>query len=343
MLNQIELTNFGPLAKVQWDNLGPINLIIGGNGSGKTFLMKACYCAMRTLEAYKRGNDPRTAPEILVEKLRWTFESDKIGDLVSKGKDVEGPLESRIRLDGKDFRYSFGKDTTKQIQSLENHVPPRDNSNSIFLPAKEVLSLHQVILRSRERDQLFGFDDTYLDLARALGDDTTRGKNFQAFARARQMLEDMLGGKVDRDKETGGWHFRQKQGNLKFPIWITSEGIKKIAILDRLLGNRYLDQHSIVFIDEPEAALHPSAISTLMDIISLLADFGIQFFLASHSYFVVKKLYLIAQKQQMSIWAALGNKENQWTYTDLRQGMPDNSIINESIDLYKQEVELTLR
>ena len=339
MLNQIELINFGPLDKVEWDHLGPINLIIGGNGAGKTFLMKACYCAMRTLEAYKRGNDPRTAPEILVEKLRWTFESDKIGDLVSKGKGVEGPLISRIRLDENDFQYRFGKDTTKQIQSLENHVPPRA-SNSIFLPAKEVLSLYQVILHSRDRDQLFGFDDTYLDLARALGEGTTRGKNYQAFARVRRILEDMLGGKVDRDKETGGWHFRQ--GNLKFPIWVTSEGIKKIAILDRLLGNRYLDQHSIVFIDEPEAALHPSAISTFMDIIALLSEFGIQFFLASHSYFVVKKLYLMAQKQHMSIPVALGNQENQWTYTDLRQGMPDNSIINESIDMYKQEVELTL-
>lgn len=341
MLNQIELTNFGPLAKVKWDNLGPINLIIGGNGAGKTFLMKACYCATRTLEAYQRGDDKRTAAEILAEKLRWTFEPDKIGDLVSKGKDVEGSLVSRIRLDERDFRYSFGKDTTKQIQSLENHVPPRA-SNSIFLPAKEVLSLHRVILRSRDQDQLFGFDDTYLDLARALGEAPTGGKNYQAFARTRQILEDMLGGKVDQDRETSRWHFRQKQGNQKFSIGVTSEGIKKIAILDRLLGNRYLDQGSIVFIDEPEAALHPSAISTFMDIIALLADFGIQFFLASHSYFVVNKLYLIAQKQQMSIPVALGSKKNKWTYTDLQQGMPDNSIINESIDLYKQEVKLTL-
>lgn len=343
MLNQIELTNFGPLAKVKWDNLGPINLIIGGNGAGKTFLMKACYCATRTLEAHKRGDDKRTEAEILAEKLRWTFEPDKIGDLVSKGKDVEGSLVSRIRLDEKDFWYSFGKDTTKQIQSLENHVPPRA-SNSIFLPAKEVLSLHRVILRSRDQDQLFGFDDTYLDLARALIEAPTRGRNHKAFAMARQKLEDMLGGKVDQDRETGRWHFRQKQGKQKFSIGVTSEGIKKIAILDRLLGNRYLDQGSIVFIDEPEAALHPSAISTFMDIIALLADFGIQFFLASHSYFVVKKLCLIAQERQrqMSIPVALGNKKNEWSHTDLRQGMPDNSIINESIDLYKQEVKLTL-
>ena len=338
MLNQIELTNFGPLGQVKWDHLGPINLIIGGNGVGKTFLMKACYCAMRTLEAYKRGNDTRTAAEILAEKLKWTFETGKIGDLVSKG--VESPLSSRIQLDGNDFRYTFGKNTTKVIHALENHVPPRD-SNSIFLPAKEVLSLHQVILRSRDRDQLFGFDDTYLDLARALGEASTRGKNYKEFAKARQVLKDMLGGKVDQDRETGRWYFRQ--GNLKFPIWMTAEGIKKIAILDRLLGNRYLDQNSIVFVDEPEAALHPSAISTFMDIIAQLASSGIQFFLASHSYFVVKKLYLIAQEKQQRIPVALVNQENRCIYTDLLQGMPDNTIIDESIDLYKQKMELALR
>ena len=336
MLNQIELTNFGPLGQVKWDHLGPINLTIGGNGVGKTFLMKACYCAMRTLEAYKRGDETKTAAEILAEKLKWTFGTGKIGYLVTKG--VESPLSSRVQLDGRDFRYSFGKDTTKMIHSLENHVPPRD-SNSIFLPAKEVLSLHQVILRSRDRDQLFDFDDTYYDLAKALGP-TRQGKNYQAFARARQILKYMLGGKVDQDKETGSWHF--KQGNLKFPIWMTAEGIKKIAILDTLLGNRYLDPQSIVFADEPEAALHPSAISMFMDIIVQLAGCGIQFFLASHSYFVVKKLYLIAQEKEMSIPVVLVNKENECIYTDLLQGMPDNTIINESIDLYKQEVELTL-
>lgn len=342
MLNQIELTNFGPLAKVKWNNLGPINLIIGGNGAGKTFLMKACYCSMRTLEAYQRGDEKRTAAEILAEKLRWTFEPDKIGDLVSKGKNVEGSLVSRIQLDERDFRYSFGKDTTKQIQSFENYVPPPRKSNSIFLPAKEVLSLHRVILRSRDQDQLFGFDDTYFDLARALGYAPTRGRNYGAFATAREWLKYMLGGKVDQDTETGRWYFRQTQGNQKFSIGMTSEGIKKIAILDRLLGNRYLDQYSVVFIDEPEAALHPSAISTFMDIIALLAESGIQFFLASHSYFVVNKLYLIAQEKQMSVPVISENQENGWTYTDLRQEMPDNSIIDESINLYKQEVKLTL-
>ncbi len=336
MLKLLELNNFGPLKQLEWPCLGPVNLILGENGSGKTFLLKSLYVAMRTLEEYRRGEDDRTAAEILVEKLRWTFQPDKIGDLVSKG--AEESLKFLIELDGQAFEYSFGKDTAKQITSLENHVPPR-SSNSIFLPAKEVLTLHHIILESREEKKHFGFDDTYLDLARALRRTPKGGKNYAEFARSREMLEKLLDGKIEFDESSGRWLF--KKGNQKFSVGVMAEGIKKIAILDTLLGNRYLDTSSIVFIDEPESALHPSAISQLMDIVGLLAERGLQFFLASHSYFVVKKLHLIALEKQMSI-PVISCEGNQWECSDLKEGMPENSIINESIKLYKDEVELAL-
>ncbi|MDC8445798.1 MAG: ATP-binding protein [Nitrosomonas sp.] len=337
MLNEIKLNNFGPLTKLDWSNLGLINLVIGGNGTGKTFLLKALYSAMRTLEEYKRGDEQRTASEILTEKLYWTFQPDKIGDLVTKGAD--GALSCTVQFDSRNFTYSFGKDTTKQISTLENHVQPR-SSNSIFLPAKEILSLHQIILKSREQDKVFGFDDTYLDLARALRQLPKMGKNYSEFARSRQSLEDILGGRVEYDEASGRWQF--KKGNQKFPIGVTAEGIKKIAILDTLLSNRYLDTSSIVFIDEPESALHPVAISKLLDIVAVLAERGIQFFLASHSYFVVKKLFLIAQEQNLSI-PVISAHDSQWTTANLKDGMPENTIIDESIRLYKEEVGLALK
>ena len=337
MLNKIELKNFGPLTNIHWTNLGQINLVIGDNGSGKTFLMKALYSAMRTIEEYKRGNDQRTTAEILVEKLYWTFQTDKIGDLVTKGADSS--LSCSVEFDGRLFYYSFGKDTTKKISSQENHVLPRI-SNSIFLPAKEVLSLHQIILKSREQDKIFGFDDTYLDLARALRQAPTGGKSLAEFGKSCQSLEDILGGKVEYDEASGRWQF--KKGNQKFPIGVTAEGIKKIAILDTLLGNRYIDSHSIIFIDEPESALHPAAISQILDIISVLSARGIQFFLASHSYFVVKKLFLIAQEKGTSI-PVISAQNSRWQCADLREGMVFNPIIDESIRLYKEEVGLVLK
>lgn len=336
MLNRIELHNFGPLMDLDWRGLGSINLVMGGNGSGKTFLLKALYSAMRTVEEYKRGDDQRSAAEILAEKLYWTFQPEKIGDLASKG--IEGALSCLVEFDQYAFHYRFGKDTAKQISLLENHIPAR-SSNSIFLPAKEVLSLHHIILKSREVDQVFGFDDTYLDLARALRQSPTKGKNYYEFAAARTELKQILGGSVEYEESAGRWQF--KKGNQRFPIGVTAEGIKKIAILDTLLGNRYLDTDSIVFIDEPEAALHPSAIVKFLDIIATLAKRGMQFILASHSYFVVKKLLLVAQEQSLSI-PVISLFDDRYAVADLKDGMPDNQIVDESISLYKEEVELAL-
>lgn len=337
MITRLELNNFGPLDRVDWRKPGKINLVIGGNGSGKTFLLKAIYSAIRTLEEYKRGDSPRNAMEILAERLHWTFQADKIGDLVSKRGN--GHLNLHCWVDDNEFCYSFGSNTTKQISSLENHVQPR-SSNSIFLPAKEILSLHNIILESREKDMRFGFDDTYYDLAKALRIYPQKGKNYSEFSQARQDLESMFGGKVEYDEGTAKWSFRK--GSYRFPIGVTAEGVKKIAILDTLLSNRYLDLQSIVFMDEPESALHPTALTTLLDIVAMLAEHGIQFFIASHSFFVVKKLFLIAQEKGVSV-PVLSADDGRWHCADLKDGMLDNSIIAESIRLYEQEVNLSLK
>ena len=252
----------------------------------------------------------------------------------------DAPLSSALAIDKKVFSYSFGKDTSKQISNLENHVPPRA-SNSVFLPAKEVLSLHQIILKSREQDKVFGFDDTYFDLAKALRISTSRGRNYEEFAKSRRQLENILGGVIEYDEALRRWLFVNTK-RQKFPIGVTAEGIKKIAILDTLLGNRYLDTNSVVLIDEPESALHPSAISQLLDIVAMLAERGIQFFMASHSYFVVKKLFLIAQERGWST-PVISAVDGTWVCDDLKNGMPDNPIVAESIRLYQQEVELALR
>ena len=337
MIDSFDIKNVGPIESLTSGSLGKINLIIGTNGAGKTFLLKILYASIKTIEEYKRGNEPRNASDILVDKLYWTFEVDKIGSLVKKGADES--LQFEFKFNGQDFLYSFGKDTAKNIQQLENHISPR-KSNSIFLPPKEVLSLHKVILKSRERDKEFGFDNTYLDLVKALMQSTQKGRNYAAFFQSRKSLDNLLGGKIEYDEKSESWQF--KKGNQKFPISLTSEGIKKISILDTLLGNRYLDTESVIFIDEPEAALHPAAISKFLDIIAMLAERGIQFFLASHSYFVIKKLALIAQEKENLSIPIISTDNGNWKVANLKDGLPDNSIIDESIRLYEEEVRLIL-
>jgi AAA15 family ATPase/GTPase len=338
MIKQFALENFGPLASIKAEKLGNLNLIIGANSTGKTFLLKALYAMIRAQEEHGRGDDPRTFDEVLSEKFYWTFQTEKLGDLVYKG--LGNRLKATLTMqDNCSLVCEFGQDTNRKISPIHNNLPARE-ANSIFLPPKEILTLAKVILKSGLQDKAFGFDATYIDLVLALQNPTQRGRNYDKFKRSRQQLECIFQGKIEYNAETEKWIYRQ--GNKRFSINTTAEGIKKIAILDILLGNRFLTPDSVVFIDEPESALHPTAISQLMDIIYLLSEQGIQFFITTHSYFVIKKLYLLSLQYQTTIPVLIADDKAIWHQQDLLEGMPDNEIINESIRLFDQELETSM-
>ena len=338
-IDELQLKNFGMLEEFRCDQFSNINLIIGENGTGKTFLLKALYSAVKSLEEYKRGDDISPINDILSEKLRWTFQVEKLGDLVSKAAD-EG-LDFQMKLDKLSLNYQFSKSAASKVGAVEPIVSGKEG-NSIFIPAKEVLSLFSVILKSREIDKAFGFDDTYYDLAKALRISPSRGKNFAVFADSRKVVGNVIDGKVEYDENSGKWYYKNKK-NQKFSIGATSEGVKKIAIMDRLLANGYLNSNSIIFIDEIESALHPRAVCQFLDMIDNIAnEMGLQVFITSHSYFVIKKLFLIAFKKSKTVTCISLNKGKEAQICDLHDGMPDNSIIDTSIQLYEQEIEEVL-
>ena len=340
-IEELQLKNYGMIEKFCCNQFSNINLIIGENGTGKTFLLKALYSAVKSLEEYKRGDDISSINDILSEKLRWTFQVDKLGDLVSRTAKAKDGLDFRMKLDKMALNYQFSKSAASKVSTVE---PVRNGKegNSVFIPAKEVLSLFSVILKSREIDKSFGFDDTYYDLARALRISPSRGKNFAVFANSRKVVGDVIDGKVDYDENSGKWYYKNKK-NQKFSIGATSEGVKKIAIMDRLLANGYLNTNSIIFIDEIESALHPKAVCQFLDMIDNIAnEMGLQVFITSHSYFVIKKLLLIALKKENTVKCISLNKGKEAQICDLHDGMPDNSIIDTSIQLYEQEIEEVL-
>ena len=335
MINTAAIENAGPIGHFDSKTLGKINLFIGHNGKGKTFLLKTLYATTKAVEQNNRGrNETKSFGELLSDKLLNTFDVNALGKIVKKGEGNK--MHVKIKSGVQSCEYTFSGAAVKQIQSQNyssSFLPT--HTNSIFLPAKEILSLRKVILASRERSE-FGFDDTYYDLAKAL-EPTRKGKNVKAFSDSRGKLMNIIGGRIEYNQDKDEWVFRDSK-KMEHDIAVTSEGIKKLSILDSLLGNHYLSRDSIVFIDEPESALHPELISQFLDIIFMLAKAGLQFFIASHSYFVIKKLYLIAHQHNTSI-PVYSFDESCCRY-DLKNEMPDNPIVGESIRLFEEELEL---
>ena len=112
------------------------------------------------------------------------------------------------------------------------------------------------------------------------------------------------------------------------------------------MGIRRKRSGSIVFFDQPETNLHPAYIVAQMTLLMDMAAAGVQVYLATHSYFVVKQLHLLArQRSERVVFCSLtGTKEGTTaTFADLAEGLPDNPIIDEAVALYERELMADLK
>lgn len=333
MIKSFRIKDFGCIQEICVDSLSNLNVVVGPNSAGKSTLLRLLYATIKSAEMFKRGKDDKSYQVLLGEKLRWVFQVDSLEELIRVGKGNCAELEVETLYETVKMRLIPEKGLRLDGQT---NPAPRE-VNSVFIPAKEVISIQSIINKARFVDQTFGFDETYSDLCTAVSLPTTKGKNYKNFASSRRELKNITGGVVFYDSRQKRWMF--SKDDLVLPIELASDGIKKIGIFDTLLGNRYLSPKSIVFMDEIESSLHPEAISRLLDIVSLLAQTGIQFFVSTHSYFVVKKLYLIAQEKMMSI--PILSLDEKFSLENLQDGIPaGNRIIEESIRLYEQELQL---
>ena len=209
MIQNFSIKNLANIEYLDIPKLSNVNVIIGENDTGKTMILKALYSLCKSIETLDKGSENRTLKEIISKKIYWTFQVNKIGDLVTKDReDKSTHFELQASIDEQNLAVSFSDSATKQVGFVTDRAVNREE-NSIFIPAKEVLSLFGVIKSSREIDKVFGFDDTYLDLVNALQKDPQKGANFQNFSKSKKILDKVINGKILY--ENGVWFFRKNK------------------------------------------------------------------------------------------------------------------------------------
>ncbi len=127
-IQAVELENYGNIPSFQCSDFSNINLIIGENATGKTFLLKALYSAIRSMEDYKRGDDVRSMNEILSEKLRWTFQVDKLGDIVNRSASESLRFKLETTMSKIFWNISFPK---VPVQKLAVLLPRKHKKKAI--------------------------------------------------------------------------------------------------------------------------------------------------------------------------------------------------------------------
>ncbi|MDR2087625.1 MAG: ATP-binding protein [Dysgonamonadaceae bacterium] len=348
-MKEIEISNFMGISyfknPIDFPN---ITVIVGKNGTGKTGLLKLMYSIGKANEQYikiKQHDNHVNYKKILSEKLYRVFQSRKsgLGDLVKKGSIDR--LKAKLSSDDSVVDLSFGEATKTEVTNIQYSIDEKKKKNYIFIPAKEVLTAFNSIKAITNIHHYPGFDETYTDLIDALDVPTRDEQLAENFEHAKNTLIEMFGGELIQIESSDRFVF--KNSNSEFAMQLTAEGIKHVGILTTLIKNRQLTENTVLFMDEPETCLHPSAIREMIHLLSILAGSNVQLFITTHNYFVLKQLHIIATKLQQSILCCSLEKDDtnndiKSTFSDLKNEFPMNSIVEEFMDMYNEEINLNL-
>lgn len=296
-VTQFKLTNFTAFEKLTLDFCPGINVLIGVNSTGKSHVMKAMYAFLRVVNQIQKDKITirKEMDGILAQKLRGVFKPDHLGRLVRKRRftAVSGSQTATLEMG-----FDSGDRTSARITthgSVKGDYGPRGGieEQSLFIPVHEFLSASEGFLGLYKQTS---FDETYKDIAEALDLRPGPGAPVLEDRPYLKMLREALGGKEAKiTKEEKKFYLFLPNDRAKLEAHLVSEGYRKLAGLIYLILNGSLQDNSILFWDEPEANLNPRMVSTIVELLRLLAARGTQIFVTTHDYLISQKLSLIAE------------------------------------------------
>lgn len=295
MLKSLHLKNFTVFPDANLEFGKHLNVIIGENGLGKTHLLKAAYCAQavsaRGLKDTGSGNPAEGHLQIsLATKLRGVFRPDELGRLARR-QAGRSRAEVNCHFDDPKLDLAFSLNSTSKSEVVMEATPSAwCDKVPIYLPTREMLTIYPGFVSLYETAHI-PFEETWRDLAILLGAPLAKGAREKKVRQLLEPLEDVMGGQIVLDGEK--FYLKSKAGEIE--MHLVAEGMRKLAMLARLIATGSLLDKGTLYWDEPEANLNPKLVKLVARTILELASQGIQVFVASHSLFLMRELFILQQ------------------------------------------------
>jgi len=156
--------------------------------------------------------------------------------------------------------------------------------------------------------------------------------------------QDILNGTVEYyyNSDINDLSYKRKDGKI-LNLLNCATGLKSFAILQLLYQQNFLNDKTLLIIDEPEAHLHPQWIVEYARLIVLLnKELGVKFLIASHHPQMISSIKYIAEKEEVDdkINFYLGEKATEFTYnfknygTDIEPIFASFNIAFDKMDQY---------
>lgn len=303
MIRQLIVSGFTTfLDEVKLDFVPGINVIVGGNDSGKSHLMRLCYALCRWGERSLRRDFPElwAEEERLRRHLLRAFGARRLSSLVSR-RAVHGSAQVSVSLYGAkapigcaDLSFSFHRGEDGVGLSIRDMPDRFLQERALFIPLREVLTLYPCYVQVGKRypDLL---DGPTWDLCRALEEEEIIRKGVElepGLRRVQRLTEVLLQGKLAR--ECGGRFILQRGQDSEeaIELGLMAEGYKRPGTLNFLVNNGSLRSGDTLFWDEPELNLNTSHLPLLCGLLMGLSEAGVQVILSTHSLFLLRELVI---------------------------------------------------
>jgi AAA15 family ATPase/GTPase len=336
MIKGLLLENFTVFDKMDVAFCDGINVFIGENGTGKTHLLKVIYAFC---ECETGNNDSMSA--LLSQIVLQCFQIKDIGQLIktgSEGLQNEKGTVSSIYIGEENYSFTINFLNAKPPYAFICDYKRKEKTPSVFIPAKEMLT-HSGIEKDFTQRNL-PLDITLIDILNKSGVSTMKILP-QEMQGVLTKISNLIGGKVVFVNDR---YYVEKTDGVVIDFALEAEGFKKFGLIYRLIETGNITKGSVLIWDEPESNINPRNIPALADILLCLQEAGVQIFIATHDFFLTK--YLDARKTSKNnvLYHALYKSNNQ-IRSEYAYGfamLDHNSILKQSVELYKEEVEKVL-
>ncbi|RMX09404.1 ATP-binding protein [Allofranklinella schreckenbergeri] len=305
MLEKARFQNFTCIPNETWAFASGVNVIVGENGLGKSHVLKALYALLK-VQADSKDLSKSTLEKAYADKLMAVLRPESLGRL-TKRKQGRERCELVLTLAQAEHNCAIGFATNAKSQVNVDQAPSASLPLSpVYLPTRELVTLCPWFLPLYDNYRL-EFEETWRDTVSLLGNPSVKGAREKQVAKLLKPLEAAMGGRVVVDTQSGRFYLKSGEGQMEMPL--VAEGLRKMAMLARLISTGTLLQQGYLFWDEPETNLNPKLIKTLAASIVAVAQSGVQVFIATHSLFLLRELeMLLADKPYAALprrWFAL--------------------------------------